>query len=246
LINSIKEQIQKVYNFIITIILPSVCPNCRRESVTPHLLCADCWNAITFIQKPLCNCCGTPLAFAADQLMCVPCLANPPVFDSGRSVFTYSGLGRDLVLRFKHSDATHLSRCLAPFLKSVGQEFFQSADYIMPVPLHRWRLFKRQYNQATLLARAVSSLVDRPVLTNCLIRKKATQSQGHKTIKERKKNVKQAFEVINPDIIKGKTVVLIDDVWTTGATIEACTKTLKKSGANRVFVLTLARVVKEF
>lgn len=149
------------------------------------------------------------------------------------------------MLRFKHSDATYLSRCLGPFLKSAGQEFFQSADYIIPVPLHRWRLFKRQYNQATLLARSVSSLVDRPVLTNCLVRKKATQSQGHKTIKERKKNVKHAFDVINSDIIKGKTVVLIDDVWTTGATLEACTKALKKAGVYRVFALTLARVAKD-
>ncbi len=130
-------------------------------------------------------------------------------------------------------------------LNSAGQELWSSADYIIPVPLHRWRLLKRQYNQATLLARSVSSLTNIPVLTNCLVRKKATESQGHKTLKERKQNVKQAFDVIDPDSLKGKSIVLIDDVWTTGATLDACAKILKKAGAHRIFVLTLARVVKE-
>ncbi len=130
-------------------------------------------------------------------------------------------------------------------LNSAGQEFWPSADYIIPVPLHRWRLLKRQYNQATLLARSVSSLAQIPVLTNCLIRKKATESQGHKTPKERKQNVKHAFDIIDPDTVQGKTIVLIDDVWTTGATLDACAKTLKKAGASQVFVLALARVVKE-
>lgn len=243
--NSIKELIEKVYNFAIDALLPPVCPGCRKESVTPHLLCAECWNSVNFIQKPFCKCCGTPLAFASDQLSCVSCLIKPPLFDRGRSVFTYSEVGRDLVLRLKHSDSTHLSRCFGPWLKTSGAGFWENADYIIPVPLYRWRLFKRQYNQATLLAKAVSNLTHVPVLTNCLIRKKSTESQGHKTIKERKQNVKDAFEIINHDQLKGKNVVLIDDVWTTGATLEACTKTLKKSGAKRVFVLALARVVKE-
>ncbi len=185
------------------------------------------------------------MAFASDQFSCVSCLTTPPPYDLGRSAFTYSGLGRDLVLRLKHSDATYLPRSLEPWLNKAGQEFWPHADYLIPVPLHRWRLLKRQYNQATLLANCVSKRLNIPTLTNCLIRSRPTQSQGHKTIKDRLKNVKGAFGVKNPHLIKGKTVVLIDDVWTTGATLTACTDMLRTAGVARVYVLTLARVVKE-
>ncbi len=244
MINAIKEQIQKVYNLFLKTILPPTCSGCRTESVSAHLLCAACWNAVHFIQKPFCSKCGVPMAFASDQMSCVECLMHPPAYDLGRSTFIYSDLGRDLVLRLKHSDATYLPKCLAPWIKSTGQDFWPTADYIIPVPLHRWRLLKRQYNQATLLARAVSGLVNVPVLTNVLMRRKATESQGHKSVKDRKKNVDDAFYV-KGEILKGKTIVLLDDVWTTGATLNACTKVLRKAGAHRIYLLTLARVVKE-
>ncbi len=184
------------------------------------------------------------MAFASDQMSCVECLVHPPAYDLGRSTFTYSDLGRDLVLRLKHSDATYLPKCLAPWIKFAGQDFWSTTDYIVPVPLYRWRLLKRQYNQATLLARAVSDLVNVPVLTNVLVRRKATESQGHKSVKDRKKNVADAFGV-KGEILKDKTIVLLDDVWTTGATLNACTKVLRKAGAHRIYLLTLARVVKE-
>jgi len=185
------------------------------------------------------------MAFASEQLSCPTCLTLPPPYRQGRSAFIYRNTGRDLVLQLKHSDATYLPDGFAPWLVLSGAEFWKKADYIIPVPLHRWRMVQRQYNQSTLLARALSRRVNIPTLTNCLVRIKATQSQGHKSVKERRANVKHAFDVHNPEIIQGKCIVLIDDVWTTGATIHACCDTLAKAGAKEVNVLTLARVVKD-
>lgn len=177
---------------------------------------------------------------------CVTCLTTSPPFDGGRSAIRYEGLGREVILKLKHGDATYLPSSLAGWMAQVGQQFWDKTDYLIPVPLHRWRLMRRRYNQATLLARSLSPKVKLPILTNILIRSKMTESQGHKTSKERRKNVHNAFTVQDPQgLLKGKCVTLIDDVWTTGATLEACTAALKKAGVEKVYVLTLSRVVKE-
>lgn len=243
---AIKEQIQKVYNLALDALLPPRCSGCGQVAYKSHFFCGQCWANIQLIQKPWCQKCGVAMPFGGQDLSCVNCLNYPPEFSGGRSATRYEGLARDLVLRLKHADSTHLPKSLASWMAQVGQDFWADTDYLVPVPLHRWRLFSRRYNQATLLARALSNRVDIPVLTNVLIRKKRTQSQGRKSRQERHKNVKDAFEVQDPrTILKGKTVTLIDDVWTTGATLEACTKMLKQSGVDRVYVLTLSRVVKD-
>jgi len=151
-----------------------------------------------------------------------------------------------MILGFKHADQTHNIRAFLPWLKMAGEGMLEEADAIIPVPLHRWRLMKRRYNQAAIMAYALQKETGVPALHDALLRTRATQSQGHLSFNERRKNVKKAFAVNEKyaDQVKGKTVIVIDDVYTTGATIKECTKVLKASGASRVHILTLARVVR--
>lgn len=158
----------------------------------------------------------------------------------------YDDGSKPLILSFKHSDRTHAAKALAAWMARPAAEFMESIDYIIPVPLHRWRLFKRRYNQAALLAQELHQLTGKSLLSDGLIRTKPTPIQGHRNRKERHENVRGAFS-INPrygENLKGKTILLIDDVLTTGATVSECSKVLLKAGAAGAHVLTLARVRK--
>lgn len=180
------------------------------------------------------------------QLWCGPCLSQQPIFDEGRSAFAYKELIRKLILRFKHGDATYLAPTFANWLYHCSKEqFLNDCDILIPVPMHRWRLVKRRYNQATLLARHLSYQSQIPMWPLALKRCKNTPTQQAKNRKHRQENVKDAFQVAASyeDSLKGKNICLIDDVWTTGATLSACTKALREAGVKRIFVLTLARVV---
>jgi ComF family protein len=246
LVIAIKEQIKKVYHLALNILLPPRCSGCGDPTIGIHIFCGKCWAKVNFIQKPCCHHCGAPMPYDTGSPTCVSCLTIVPSFDGGRSATRYDGMIRDIILKLKHGDATYLPPSLAGWLIQAGQDFWDKTDYIIPVPLHRWRLMRRRYNQATLLARAVSQRVNLPLLTNILIRSKLTESQGRKSRKERRQNVQTAFGLQDPkELLKGKRIVLIDDVWTTGATLAACTTTLKRGGVEKIYVLTLSRVVKE-
>lgn len=249
IISSLKKNLSGVANFL----LPPRCPSCGDLTYHHHQLCIRCWKELTFISNPTCHLCGYPLPYApleqdpSHKLHCAPCLIHPPLFDRGCSSFVYKGLIRKLVLRFKHGDGTYLTPLFSKWLFTSGKKYLADCDYIIPIPLHRWRLFNRRYNQATLLARHLSRLSNIPVLLLALQRHKNTTLQGHKSRKERQKNVRNAFH-LSPRShaqIQGKTICLLDDVWTTGATLHACTKTLKEAGARHVIVLSLTRVVSE-
>lgn len=180
------------------------------------------------------------------DLLCGPCVTQQPPYRQNRSALVYDDSSRSLILAFKHGDKTHLTVTLAPLLARCGAEILGKADFLIPVPLHWRRLITRRYNQAGLLAHALGKLTGIPVLPDVLLRKRHTPPQGHKNARDRHANVKNAF-MLNPigaDSIKGKTCVLIDDVFTTGATLEECTQVLVDSGAREVNLLTLARVVK--
>jgi ComF family protein len=144
----------------------------------------------------------------------------------------------------KHGDRLHLAPPLAQWMKRAGKEILLAADLQLPVPLHWTRLFARRYNQVAVLAHAIAKAGGPPVAVDCLTRRRRTPSQGHKNASARRRNVAGAFAVRHPDKIRGKRVVLIDDVLTTGATVEECARVLKRAGAARVDVLTLARVVR--
>jgi len=231
-------------------ILPPRCPFTGEIVDSQGTVSPGAWAELSFITAPHCAACGFPFEFAVpeggSEALCGSCLNQRPAYDAARAALVYNDASRDLILKFKHGDQTHVVVAMVPWLRAAGAEFWQEADVIVPVPLHRWRLLRRRYNQAALMAGAMGK--DRGIAScmDALIRTRATPSQGHLNAGERAKNVKSAFAV-NParmDRIKGKRIILIDDVYTTGSTVEECAKVLNAAGAEKVFVLSLARVVK--
>lgn len=214
------------------------------------MLSPQAWGELNFITDPQCNRCGFPFDFDTGEVregnICGVCMKSPPVFDKARSALVYDDASRDIVLAFKHADQTQVVPSFIPWLNRAGEEILAKADYLVPVPLHRWRILKRRFNQSALIAQYLSDEIKTPCLLDILLRTRSTETQGHLQADQRKKNVRNAFQ-INPKCagsIKNKHIVLIDDVYTTGATVSECAKVLLKNGAASVNVLTLARVVK--
>lgn len=236
------QKVKDLFCAIMDFLLPPLCMNCDCSVSEHQTLCADCWKEVHFLAEPLCGCCGASFDLPVDEgTLCGACLDHTPVFNAARAAFLYDDVSKGLILRLKHADQLHPVPALAKWMVRTGDEFWGQADMIVPVPLHRWRLLKRRYNQAALLARGIGKHIDVPVVYDLLQRIKATESQGHKNRKERFDNLRGAFALKKDMNIKGKSIILIDDVFTTGATVETCAKLLKKSGAAKVFVVTLAR-----
>jgi ComF family protein len=228
-------------------ILPPLCLGCGEIVASPGALCAECWPRFSFIAAPQCQRCGVP--FTDDMgsgALCTACLARPPRFRRARAVLTYDDKSRRVVLPLKHGDRTDIARACGAWMARAGAELVTEADLVAPVPLHWRRLFTRRYNQAALLASMVARDADAALAPDLLRRARWTGSQAGLEAKERRRNVRQAFDVPPrwQAKLEGRTVLLVDDVLTTGATVDACTGALKKAGAAHVDVLTLARVVR--
>lgn len=237
-------KLQSILDFLI----PPHCVSCHGPLESDQGLCGNCWKNINFISQPYCHTCGLPLPFGDEtngMMLCGPCTLEPPLYDFGRSCVAYDSQSKDLILRFKHGDHTSLTPFFVKWLEQTGKDILPQIQFILPVPLHWTRLLKRRYNQAALLSKGLSKKTGIPYLPTTLKRIRATPPQGHLTKEERQKNVENSFKVVDKSvsIIKGHHVLLIDDVLTSGATIQACTKILKKAGVGKVSVLTLARVV---
>lgn len=208
----------------------------------PGALCAACWHQLAFIAEPYCESCGLPFSLPVQSpAQCAVCLTVPPAFEKARAALVYDEHCRKLIGRFKYSDQLHLLPTLAPWLARAARDLLPGCDVIVPVPLHRFRLWRRRYNQAALLAQALAGNSGIHLDVQLLQRVKATRPQVGMSRAEREKNVKQAFATTRQ--LAGETVLLVDDVWTTGATLEACTTALLKAGASAVRIATLARVV---
>ncbi|PCI56095.1 MAG: amidophosphoribosyltransferase [Alphaproteobacteria bacterium] len=230
----------------LNLILPPRCPVTGDMVDAQGMISSDAWRDLVFIGDPLCAHCGVPLAFETEgNARCMTCLETPPIYHCARAALQYNDISRNLILGFKHGDKTHVIQSFLPWLKQAGREMLGQADYLIPVPLHPARLIMRRYNQAALIAGALAKSVDIPCLPTAMKRVRATPSQGHLTSDERMKNVQEAFDVPlkYQEMIKGKSIILIDDVLTTGATVNECAKVLYYHGARQVDVLTLARVV---
>ena len=238
-------------------LMPPQCLGCGVSIERHGGLCGSCWVDLSFIAGSLCDICGAPFELAAGpDAICGVCARERPVFHRARSALRYDDAARRLILAFKRGDQTEVAPLLATWLERAGAELLDGADYLVPVPLHRWRLFQRRYNQAALLAHGLAKRWHLPVLTEGLVRKRATPSQGGLTREGRQRNVRNAFELgksgvgksgmgeSDVSVISGRNLVLIDDVLTTGATVSACAKRLMQAGANRVDVLTVAMVMR--
>jgi len=232
-------------------LLPPQCLACTEPVDRSGQLCAPCWAALAWIEAPLCALCGLPFDFElGPEALCGACAARRPAYDRARAVLRYDEHSRNLVLAFKHADRTQGAPAFASWMARAGAALIADAEVVAAVPLHRWRLVARRYNQAALLAtvtarKAVLSGALRAA-PDLLRRIRATPSQGGLSPARRADNVRGAFAVRRgrEPLVEGRRVLLIDDVMTTGATVEACARTLKRAGARAVDVLTLARVVR--
>ena len=232
---------------IVDTILPPRCLACGDIVGDPGAVCPSCWRAIDFIEAPMCDCCGLPFAYDSGAgALCGACLADRPSFARARSVMTYDDASRPLVLAFKHADRTDVAPAFGRWLARAGMTLLEDADAIVPVPLHRRRLLARRYNQAALLARAVARVSAKPMLVDALVRRRATPSQGRMNRAQRTRNVQGAFAVRETRLgdVRGRRILLVDDVLTTGATLNACASAILHGGAAQVDALTLARVVR--
>lgn len=231
------------------IVLPPRCLSCQDIVTKQGTFCAACWPQLEFLTAPLCGRCGTALpAGSVHGLTCGRCLAAPPSFATARAVWRYDGAARAALLGFKHADRQeHARHFVSHMLRLDIPELADQQTMLVPVPLHRWRLWRRGYNQALELARALARLTGQPLRPDTLVRHRATVSQQGLDAEARRKNVTGAFSV--PDrhaaSIRGRQLLLLDDVITTGSTIESCTRALLKAGAARVSVLSVAMVVRE-
>jgi ComF family protein len=231
---------------LLDLLFPPLCIACREPLGAGHGFCAACWGRIAFLDGPMCDCCGLPFGVdPGEGTRCAACLAKPPAYERARALLVYDDNSRDPILALKHADRLELVPGFAHWLERSGRPLLAESDLIVPVPLHRFRLWRRRYNQAAELARALGRRTSKPVAVRALERSRPTQSQGAMvSARARRRNVLGAFRVPEPGLVAGRNILLVDDVLTTGATAEACARALKRAGAARVQILTLARVVK--
>lgn len=210
------------------------------------VLCADCWQNLHFIEQPWCDILGAPFSRdMGDGIVSAEAIANPVPFDQARAAVAYEGVAQRLVQGLKFNDRTDLAPWMARWMMRVGAELAAESDLIVPVPLHRRRFLIRRFNQSAELARAFSKLTEVAYQPGAISRIKITRQQVGLGTREREANVRGAFKV--PDdadiLVRGNRVLIIDDVYTTGATVSAVARSLKRSGATAVNVLTFARVL---
>jgi ComF family protein len=237
----------RVSRTVLDAVLPPRCLKCGDILSAAQGLCPDCWRKLTWLGAPCCACCGQPFPFDGGAgSLCGACLQKRPAYDRARAVFRYDDESRDLVIGLKHADRTESVPALAGWMSRAGAGLLESTELIVPVPLHWTRLATRRFNQAALLAQAIGRASGVPVLPQALCRRRATRSQGHLGRLARFRNVKGAIAVAERQAtaVTNRRILLIDDVITTGATVESAAKALISAGARNVDVLALAKVVR--
>lgn len=232
-------------NYAADLILPPVCLHCHKPLASHGVLCATCWQGIDFIQPPLCDRLGHPLPYASDEkAISSAALRRPPSYARARAAARFDGVMRALIHAFKYSDHHEAVGLFVRLMVAAGRELLADADVIMPVPLHRSRLWRRRYNQAALLAVGIARATGKPLDLFSLHRVAKTAQQANLAGAARRDNVAAAFAIAPGAAarIAGRRVLLIDDVITTGATLEACTHALRSGGVVDVNCLALALV----
>ena len=234
------KDIFKIFKAAKEIIFPFTCACCDNY-VEKDGLCKDCWKKIKWISDPRCEICGKPMP---ENSVCIDCLKGENHFDKAVSVFSYDSFSKKLILSFKNQDATYLAPLFAQWINRIIQDFSYDLDVIVPVPTDFWRRITRKYNQTELLAQELQKISDIDYVPRVLQKSGRTDSQKTLSRTQRLINLKKSFSLNEKykEAVKDKTVLLVDDVITTGATANECSKLLKKAGASVVYVATIAKV----
>lgn len=232
---------------VLSMIYPDQCLVCENLVTSSGGLCGACWRATPFITGLSCETCGIPLpGEAATAAFCDDCLVLKRPWEKGRAALSYRDVGRRLVLALKHGDRTEIAPVAARWMEQAGAAMLSRDTVLVPIPVHWSRLVSRRYNQAAELSRALSHNTGLPHCPDALVRTRRTPRLDGLTVDQRFATVRDAIQP-NPrrqDRLEGKAICLIDDVMTSGATLASATQAVYASGADRVFVLVLARVEK--
>ncbi len=230
------------------LVFPPLCHACH--AFIPHAgtlhICTECHERLLPIVSPFCSACGVPFSGAGGDHICSRCATSPPSFDAARGAYAHEGVISDLIHAFKYRNKTHLRRPLAQLTLAAFPDLLTHPRYdlMLPVPLHRKKLASRGFNQAVLLGEIIARQACLPFDRHNLRRTRWTEPQINLSAEERRVNVRGAFAVSDPAKVAGQRILLVDDVLTTGSTVEECAKVLKKFGAVGVDVLTVARAMK--
>lgn len=228
------------------VILPPVCLACRTPVASESGLCFRCWSGLNHLAPPWCARLGTPLPYdAGPGALSGEAVANPPPYDRARAAVAYGEVARRLVFGLKYHDRQEIAALLGRMAAHAGREILADAELLLPVPLHRRRLWQRRFNQAAAIAAAAGRVAGVPVDVFALERVRATPRQVGLDAAARADNVRGAFRVAEArrPVVEGRRVVVVDDVLTTGATVAAVTRALRRAKAARVDVLVFARVL---
>lgn len=228
---------------VAALVLPPRCPACGTIVEADHRFCGDCWRELRLLGPPWCATCALPFDFdRGPAAQCGACLSDPPPHAGARAAVAYGPVARGLALKLKYGGRAAFAETAAGLMRRLVPG---DAELFVPVPLHRWRLWSRGYNQAGLIAAALSRACGVPVARAALVRVRATPVLKGMGRSARARAVASAFRIAPgaQPVVRGRHVVLIDDVYTTGATASACARVLARAGAAKVTVLTWARVV---
>ncbi|WP_354856406.1 double zinc ribbon domain-containing protein [Acetobacter fabarum] len=224
------------------VLYPPACLHCGADVAQHGLLCATCFAHVRVVVAPFCKACAVPQVSAAMlgvNDLCPACERHPPVWGQARAAFVYESVARELILKLKYADQTENTSFLAQQMVRIGQDIVCVDALVVPVPVHRWRLFRRRYNQAALLAHSVAKLGGLHCLPDALVRVRSTVPLASFSRQARRDEVAQAMSVrrTRAHRVRGRDIVLVDDLLTTGATATACTNALLQAGARSVSLL---------
>jgi ComF family protein len=242
------RSIASLWNKTLNIILPPRCAGSGAVVDAPGMVSPAFWSELSFIDSPFCDTCGLPFGFGSTAgTICAGCIDEEPEFTRARSAVVYNDASRKLVIGFKYGDRLHSVQTFVPWMARAGEALIADADIVIPVPLHFRRLWQRRFNQSAVLGEMLAKRSKLGFAPDALIRQRHTVKQKGLSRKERHANVRGAFAVNEKQAagLCGKNVLLVDDVFTSGATLNECARVLKKAGATQVYVLTIARVTRD-